>query len=349
MPKAVITGITGQDGSYLAELLLNKGYEVHGLVRRASSFNRTRIEHLRTDPSIYRMSLFLHYADLSDATTLRRLLLKLQPDEIYHLAGQSHVGLSFEMPESTMQEVAASCLTLLEIVRDLGSHVRLYHAASSEVFGAVREAPQHEGTPMQPQSPYGCAKAFAVNICSVYRNAYGVHVCSGIAYNHESPRRGENFVTQKIARAAAGAGHGRDRSPLVLGNLSAERDWGAAQEYVEAMWRMLQLKEPCDLVLATGKSTTVREFARAAYAAAGRQISFVGQGLEEQGINERNGELLIKVDPLFFRPADPVGLVGDAAKAAQLLDWSAKLQAADLARIMTEAAIKEAASPRQLR
>lgn len=339
MRKALITGITGQDGSYLAELLLGKGYEVHGLVRRASSFNRSRIEHLRTDPSVYGKSLFLHYGDLSDATTLRRLLTKLGPDEIYHLAGQSHVGLSFELPESTMQEVAASCLTLLEIVRDLGSPVRFYHAASSEIFGAVKAAPQNEDTPMRPHSPYGCAKAFAVNMCAVYRNAYGVYACSGIAYNHESPRRGENFVTQKITKAAARAAVG-STEPLVLGNLSAERDWGSAPEYVDAMWRMLQLQEPQDLVLATGHSTSVRDFARAAYAAAGKSLVFKGHGAEERGLDEASGKVLIKVDPAFFRPAEPVGLVGNAIRAEDLLGWKAKLKGADLARVMTEAAIE---------
>jgi GDPmannose 4,6-dehydratase len=339
MTKAFITGITGQDGSYLAELLLGKGYEVHGLVRRASSFNRSRIEHLRADSVIYGSSLFLHYGDLSDATTLRRLLNKLQPDEIYHLAGQSHVGLSFELPESTMQEVAASCLTLLEIVRDLGQETRFYHAASSEVFGAVRSAPQSEETPMRPHSPYGCAKAFAVNMCAVYRDAYGVHACSGIAYNHESPRRGENFVTQKIAKAAARAAAGHTE-PLRLGNLSAERDWGYAPEYVDAMWRMLQLGKPCDLVLATGKSTSVRDFARAAYLAAGKDIFFRGQGAEEQGLDEKTGAVLIEVDPAFFRPAEPVGLLGDARRAEELLEWRSTLGASDVARIMTEVAAR---------
>lgn len=337
MPKALITGITGQDGSYLAELLLDKGYEIHGLVRRASSFNRSRIEHLRSDPDVYGKSLFLHYGDLSDATTLRRLLTKLQPDEIYHLAGQSHVGLSFELPESTMQEVAASCLTLLEIVRDLGKPARFYHAASSEVFGAVRTSPQNEDTPMRPHSPYGCAKAFAVNMCAVYRDAYGVYACSGIAYNHESPRRGENFVTQKIAKAAARAVAG-SRAPLLLGNLAAQRDWGSAPEYVDAMWRMLQLERPQDLVLATGHSTSVRDFARAAYEAAGKSLVFEGQGAEERGLDESTGEVLIKVDPAFFRPVEPVGLVGNAKRAEGILGWKAKLRGADLARIMTDAA-----------
>ncbi len=340
MGKALITGITGQDGSYLAELLLAKGYEVHGLVRRSSSFNRSRIEHLRADASIYGKSLFLHYGDLSDATTLRRLFVKLQPDEIYHLAGQSHVGLSFELPESTMQEVAASCLTLLEIVRDVGRETRFYHAASSEVFGAVRSAPQNEDTPMRPRSPYGCAKAFAANICAVYRDAYGLRACSGIAYNHESPRRGENFVTQKIAKAAARAAIGYG-GPLFLGNLSAERDWGSAPEYVDAMWRMLQLDEPRDLVLATGRSASVRDFARAAYGAAGKQVIFEGHGEQEQGIDEATGAVLIKVDPVFFRPAEPVGLVGDASLAKDLLGWSATLGAPDVARVMTEAAVRQ--------
>lgn len=330
MKLALITGITGQDGSYLAELLLAKDYHVHGLVRRASMFNRSRIEHLRSDPKVYNKRLFLHYADLSDATTLRRLLLRIKPDELYHFAGQSHVGLSFEIPESTVQDAALSCLTLLEICRDLPNPIRFYHASTSEVFGATEQAPQKESTPMRPISPYGCAKAFATQICRVYREAYGIPVCSGIAYNHESIRRGENFVTHKIVKGAIQASRGAG-FPLRLGNLAATRDWGYAPEYVEGMWKMLQLKNPQDLVLATGKECSVRDFAKAAYAATGMVLVFEGQGVKEVGRDVKTGSVLIQVDPVFFRPLEPHRLVGDASQAKQSLGWEAKTCAQELA------------------
>jgi GDPmannose 4,6-dehydratase len=336
-PTALITGITGQDGSYLAELLLGRGYIVHGLVRRASTFNRSRIEHLRSDPALYGKRLFLHYADLHDATTLRRLLARIAPGEIYHLAGQSHVGLSFEIPESTFHEVASATLGLLEICRDLAEPVRLYHASSSEVFGAPREVPQCEETAMRPQSPYGCAKVFATNVCGVYRAAYGLFIASGIAYNHESPRRGENFVTRKISLAAARAAREPDGPPLALGNLDSRRDWGYAKEYVEAMWRILQADEPEDFVLASGELCTVREFARAAYAAAGIEVVFEGTGVDEVGVERGSGRRLIVVDPGFFRPVDPAELCGNPAKAAAVLGWTAQTKHAQLAALMVEA------------
>ena len=334
MPSALITGVTGQDGSYLTELLLSKGYTVHGLVRRASMFNRSRIEHLRSDASIYNRTLFLHYADLSDATTLRRLFLRLKPDELYHLAGQSHVGLSFEIPESTVQDAALSCLTLLEICRDLAYPIRFYHASTSEIFGATEQAPQRETTPMRPMSPYGCAKAFATQICRVYREAYGIHVSSGIAFNHESPRRGENFVTRKIVRGAVQARKRLSSSPLRLGNLSATRDWGYAPEYVEAMWKMLQQESPADLVLATGRECSVRDFARAAFAAAGFHLKFEGEGAQEAGLDSQTGTVLLKVDPVFFRPLEPHRLVGDPRVAKEQIGWEAKTTALDLAARM---------------
>ena len=265
---ALITGITGQDGSYLTELLLQKGYAVHGIVRRTSNLLRSRIEHLRRDDKIYGKSLFLHYGDLSDTTTLRRIFREVAPGELYHLAGQSHVGLSFELPESTCDEAGMATLRLLEIVRDQSPNVKFYHASTSEIFGNASESPQTEETPMRPTSPYGCAKAFATQLCRVYRQSYGMFVCNGILYNHESPRRGENFVTRKIARSAARISRGLDVD-LVLGNLESERDWGRAQDYVVAMWMMLQHDKPDDFVVATGETHSVRDFVEAAFKALG--------------------------------------------------------------------------------
>ena len=261
---ALITGITGQDGSYLAELLLEKGYTVHGIVRRTSNLLRSRIEHLRRDEKIYGRRLFLHYGDLSDSATLSRIVADVQPMELYHLAGQSHVGLSFEIPESTCEEAGMATLRLLEIVRSQPQPLRLYHASSSEIFGNASEIPQTESTPLRPTSPYGCAKAFATQLARVYRESYGLFVCNGILYNHESPRRGENFVTRKIARAAARIARNLD-SELVLGNMESQRDWGRAQDYVQAMWLMLQHHTADDYVVATGESHSVREFRRGGF------------------------------------------------------------------------------------
>jgi GDPmannose 4,6-dehydratase len=335
VPTALITGITGQDGSYLTELLLNKGYTVHGIVRRASSFNRSRIEHLRLDPAIEGKRLFLHYADLTDTTTLRRLLVRIQPEEMYHLAGQSHVGLSFEIPESTCQETAMATLALLEICRDLAKPPRFFHAASSELFGTPESSPQTEATPLRPTSPYGCAKAFAAQLCRVYREAHGLFVCSGIAYNHESPRRGENFVTRKITAAAARIAAGATEV-LELGNLDAGRDWGWAPEFVEAMWCMLQQPEASDYVLATGTATTVRDFARAAFEEAGIPIAFEGQGTQEIARHAQTGHLIVKVNPRFYRAADPVGLIGNPAHAARVLGWHPQVSGAAVAREMAK-------------
>jgi GDPmannose 4,6-dehydratase len=335
---ALITGITGQDGSYLADQLLKRDYGVHGIVRRSSMFNRSRIEHLRTDPAIYGHRLFLHYADLNDVTTLRRLIRKVRPDEIYHLAGQSHVGLSFEIPESTFDEVAKGTLSLLEICRDLDHPVRLYHASSSEIFGrpAEHEVPQNESTAHRPLSPYGCAKVFSTDLCQVYREAYGLFVCSGIAYNHESPRRGESFVTRKITSSAARIKAGR-QDCLWLGDLSAKRDWGFAGEYVDAMWRMIQQPEAEDFVLATGGLTSVRDFAAAAFSALGIQLTFNGSGEMERGRDVETGRDIVRVDPRFYRPADPLLLVGDPTKASVKLGWKANTTAAELAGLMAQA------------
>jgi GDPmannose 4,6-dehydratase len=337
-PSALITGITGQDGSYLTEFLLGKGYLVHGIVRRSSMFNRSRIEHLRADPAIYGQRLFLHYADLNDVTSLRRIIRKVNPRELYHLAGQSHVGLSFEIPESTCAEVASSTLSLLEICRDLESRIAIFHASSSEIFGAPgpSEIPQTESTPMRPRSPYGAAKAFATHLCRIYREAYGLFVCSGIAYNHESPRRGENFVTRKISIASARIKAGRQDS-LMLGNLDAERDWGFAGEYVDAMWRMLQQEKAGDYILATGTLSTVRDFVTASFAALGMDLRFEGEGEKEQAFDSSTGRGVVAVDPRYCRPADPEKLVGNPARAEQELGWRARIRAPELAGLMAEA------------
>lgn len=336
MKKALISGITGQDGSYLAELLLAKGYVVHGIVRRASAFNRSRIEHLRSDEGIYGSSLFLHYADLHDTTSLRRIFQKVGPDEIYHLAGQSHVGLSFEIAESTVDEIATATLSILEICRDLPKAPKLYHASSSEVFGSPDVQPQNESTPFRPENPYGCAKVFATNMVRVYRNAYGLTAVSGITFNHESPRRGENFVTRKIAAAAARRAKG-SKELLSVGNLDASRDWGYAPEYVEAMWLMLQSDEPQDLVLATGIACTVREFAKSAFGSVGIDLSFEGEGEDEIGRDAVSGETILQVNPVFFRPVDTSRLVGDASRAKQVLGWTPEVMGGKLAALLTQA------------
>ena len=316
---ALITGITGQDGSYLSELLLEKGYIVHGIVRRTSNLLRSRIEHLRRDEKIYGRRLFLHYGDLADATTLRRILDHVQPTELYHLAGQSHVGLSFEIPESTCEEAGMATLRLLEIVRSQPQPLRLYHASSSEIFGNACEVPQNESTPLQPTSPYGCAKAFATQLARVYRESYGLFVCNGILYNHESPRRGENFVTRKIARAAARIARNLD-SELVLGNMESQRDWGRAKDYVQAMWLMLQHETADDYVVATGETHSVGEFVQTAFAVVGLPW-----------------EKYVKHDPSFDRPTEPRRLVGNADKIRKTLGWKPAGTFPQLVREMVEA------------
>lgn len=336
MRKAFITGITGQDGSYLAELLLAKGYAVHGLVRRASAYNRSRIDHLRTPEYTDSGRLTLHYGELNDLTSFHRLLHRIEPDEVYHLAGQSHVGLSYELPEVTCLENGMATLHLLEAVRELGGTARIFIAASSEVFGAPDTGPQDESTPMNPRNPYGAAKAFALNLGRIYRESHGLFVANGIAYNHESPRRGENFVTQKIALGvnAIAAGKG---APFELGNLGGVRDWGYAAEYVQAMWLMLQADHASDYVIATGQATTVRDFCRAAFLAAGMEIQFSGQGEDEIARRTDTNEIVLRVSPKFFRPVDAANLVGDARKAERELGWKATTTGTSLARLMTEA------------
>ncbi len=332
---ALISGITGQDGSYLAELLLEKGYAVHGLVRRSSQFNRARIEHLRKEGK----HLELHYADLGDQTTLRRIFTKVRPDEFYHLAGQSHVGLSFEIPESTVAETAVATLSLLEICRDLEKSPRFFHAASSEIFGVPDDSPQTEETPFRPVNPYGCAKAFAANLCRVYRKAHNMFVVNGILYNHESPRRGESFVTRKIATTVARIHKGSDEL-LELGNLDSERDWGYAPQFVDAIWRTLQQPTADDYVLATGTSTTVREFATAAFQEAGIELEFSGKGENEQAVDSKSGKLLLRVNPKFFRAVDSHQLLGDPAKAKEKLAWTPNISGIKVAELLTRAEIE---------
>jgi len=319
MKKALITGITGQDGSYLAELLLGKGYEVHGVVRRSSSLSRTRIDHLYQNPEVYKKTIFLHYCDLEDVTNLRRIIMRVAPDEIYHLAGQSHVRLSFEIPESTCRSSGMGVLELLEIVRDLPAKPRFYHAGSSEVFGSPKETPQRETTPMVPVTPYGCAKTLACHLVRVYRDSYGLFACNGILYNHESPRRGENFVSRKIVKTAVEIRKGlKDR--LVLGNMTAKRDWGFAKEYVYAMWLMLQRDEPSDYIIASGVLHSVSDWVNIVFAELGLDAS-----------------RYIETDEGMSRPADPRDLVGDISKARAELGWSPETDFESLVRLMVRA------------
>lgn len=321
---ALITGITGQDGAYLAELLLSKGYDVHGIKRRSSSFNTGRIDHLYQDPHDRDVRLKLHYGDMTDATNLIRIVHETQPDEIYNLAAQSHVQVSFETAEYTANADALGTLRLLEAVRLLGmkDKTRFYQASTSELYGKVREVPQSETTPFYPRSPYGAAKLYAYWMVVNYREAYGLHASNGILFNHESPLRGETFVTRKITRAAAAISLGLQRK-LYLGNLDAQRDWGHAKDYVEGMWRMLQQDAPDDYVLATEQKRSVREMVEIAFAEVDIAIAWRGSGVDETGLDSRTGEILIEVDPRYFRPTEVDLLLGDASKARQVLGWQA--------------------------
>jgi len=318
-PKALVTGITGQDGSYLAEFLLSKGYEVHGIIRRASTFNTSRIDHLYHDPHVNGVSLFLHYGDLSDSTNLVKLMYGLRPEEVYHLAAQSHVKVSFDMPEYTGDISGLGAVRLLEAIRETGTKCRFYQASSSEMYGRAREVPQNENTPFYPRSPYACAKVYAFWTTVNYREAYGIHACNGILFNHESPRRGETFVTRKITRAVARIEAGVQKK-LFLGNLEAKRDWGYAPEYVEAMWCMLQQEEPDDYVIATGESHSVREFVEEAFGYA---------GLDWQAC--------VEVDTRYFRPSEVDALRGDASKARAMLGWQPTTGFRDLVHLMVDA------------
>jgi GDPmannose 4,6-dehydratase len=335
---ALITGVTGQDGAYLAELLLAKGYVVHGLKRRSSSFNTGRVDHLYHDPHGQGVMFFLHFGDLTDATNIIRIVQETQPDEIYNLAAQSHVQVSFETPEYTANADGLGTLRLLEAIRILGrvDNTRFYQASTSELFGRVQEIPQKETTPFYPRSPYAAAKLYAHWITVNYREAYGMHASNGILFNHESPIRGETFVTRKITRAVAAINLGL-QDTLFLGNLDATRDWGHARDYAEGMWLILQQDQPDDYVLATGESHSVREFVEKAFAHTGRTIVWHGSGLDEKGIDESTGELLIQVDPRYFRPTEVDALLGDASKARATLGWRHKTSFDSLVEEMVDA------------
>ncbi len=336
MKKALITGITGQDGSYLAELLLSKGYEVHGMIRRSSSFNTGRIDHLYRDPHEKDVRLFLHYGDLNDASSINMLLRAIQPGEIYNLGAQSHVRVSFDVPEYTGEVDALGAVRILEGIRETGLDTRFYQASSSELYGKVAETPQKETTPFYPRSPYACAKAYAFYITRNYRESYAMHASNGILFNHESPRRGETFVTRKITRAAARIKLGIQEC-LYLGNLDAKRDWGFAGDYVEAMWLMLQQDQPEDYVIATGKTFMVRTFAEKVFERLGMPLEWRGSGAAEKGFDRTTGRVVIQVDPKYFRPAEVDLLLGDPAKAKRQLGWEVTTSFEQLVEMMTDA------------
>jgi GDPmannose 4,6-dehydratase len=336
--RALITGVTGQDGAYLAELLLEKGYEVHGIKRRASLFNTDRIDHLYQDPHEHNVRLKLHYGDLTDATNLIRIVQQVQPDEIYNLAAQSHVAVSFETPEYTANSDALGTLRLLEAIRILGleKKTRFYQASTSEMYGKVWETPQTETTPFYPRSPYGAAKVYAYWITVNYREAYGLFACNGILFNHESPIRGETFVTRKITRGLARMHEGLDEC-LYLGNLDARRDWGHARDYVRAQWLMLQQDWPDDFVIATGRQYSVRDFITLAAGHLGYSMQWRGTGIEEEGFDSRSGRVLVRVDPRYFRPTEVETLLGDSSKAQTVLGWQPEITFEQLVRDMVEA------------
>jgi GDPmannose 4,6-dehydratase len=341
MKKALITGITGQDGSYLAELLLEKGYEVHGMIRRSSSFNTGRINHIYRDPHEKNVRLFLHYGDLNDASSINTLLRNIKPVEIYNLGAQSHVRVSFDIPEYTGEVDALGTVRILEGIRETGLETKFYQASSSELYGKVVETPQKETTPFYPRSPYACAKAYAFYITQNYRESYGMYACNGILFNHESPRRGETFVTRKITRAAARIKLGMLEC-LYLGNLDAKRDWGFAGDYVEAMWLMLQQDKADDYVIATGETYMVRTFAEMVFSRLGMPLEWRGSGLQEVGINAATGTTVIRIDPKYFRPAEVDLLLGDPSKARRELGWAPKTSFEQLVHMMTDADLQAA-------
>ncbi|MDD5019725.1 MAG: GDP-mannose 4,6-dehydratase [Candidatus Omnitrophica bacterium] len=350
MKKALITGITGQDGSYLAEFLLDKGYEVHGIIRRSSTFNTGRIDHIYVDPHVSGARLFLHYGDLTDAEVINRLIYGIKPQEVYHLGAQSHVRVSFDMPEYTGNVTALGTTRILEAIRQCGEDVRLYQASSSEMFGAAA-APQSETTPFVPQSPYACAKLYAYNMVKNYRLGYRLFASNGILFNHESPRRGETFVTRKVTRALANILLGRQKK-LFLGNLDARRDWGFAPEYVEMMWQILQQKKPDDFVIGTGRSHTVQEFVEQAFAYAGLALGWTGKGVRKKGFVKRvnssaaersglePGDVLVEIDPHYFRPTEVDHLEADISKARRVLKWRPRVSFDDVIKIMVDYDIK---------
>jgi len=347
MKKALITGVTGQDGAYLARLLLAKGYEVHGIKRRASSFNTSRVDEIYIDPHNPDPKFFLHYGDLTDSLNVLRLLQDIKPDEIYNLAAQSHVQVSFETPEYTANVDAMGTLRILEAIRTLGltDHTRFYQASTSELYGKVMETPQSETTPFYPRSPYAAAKLYAYWICVNYREAYGMFASNGILFNHESPMRGETFVTQKIAMAVANIETGR-QDRLYLGNLDAKRDWGHAKEYVEGMWRILQHQTSDDFVLATGRTETVRRFVELAFAEVGRAIAWEGHGVDEIGRDAKTGDVLVQIDPKYFRPTEVDLLIGNPTKAKEVLGWEARIGLEELVSEMVGVALHNAKQPK---
>jgi GDPmannose 4,6-dehydratase len=345
--RALITGITGQDGSYLAELLIEKGYEVHGVIRRSSSFNTGRIDAIYQDPHEEERRLILHYGDLNDSSSLNRILRVVNPDEIYNLGAQSHVKVSFDTPEYTGDVTGLGCTRLLEAIRELQIRPRIYQASSSEMFGKVTETPQSEATPFYPRSPYGAAKVYAYWMTVNYREAYGLFAVNGILFNHESPRRGETFVSRKVTRAASRIKLGlQDR--LYLGNLDARRDWGYAKDYVEAMWLMLQCEEPDDFVIATGETHTVRELCDRAFARTGVELAWEGSGVDERGIDKATGNVRVEIDPRYFRPTEVELLLGDASKAKKKLGWSPSTAFGELVDLMVDADLELAATEARL-
>jgi GDPmannose 4,6-dehydratase len=339
--KALITGITGQDGSYLAELLLGKGYEVHGIIRRSSSFNTGRIDHLYQDPHVKGRRLLLHYGDLSDGSNVSRLMERICPDEIYNLGAQSHVKVSFDVPEYTAQTDGIGCIRLLDAIKEARLKTRFYQASTSELYGKVLQTPQSENTPFYPRSPYAAAKLYAYWVVVNYREAYGLFACNGILFNHESERRGETFVTRKITRAIGRIRHGLQEK-LFLGNLAAKRDWGYAPEFVEGMWRILQQEQPDDYVLATGETHSVEEFCALAFARANLPIRFKGEGVGRKGVDEK-GRVLVEVDPEYFRPTEVDLLIGDSSKAKAAFGWNPKTKLPDLIARMVDADLELAA------
>ncbi len=337
MKKALISGITGQDGSYLTELLLEKGYEVHGIIRRSSSFNTKRIDHLYAQKDLLDKKLFLHFGDLVDTSSLNRLLEKIEPDEIYNLAAQSHVKVSFEVPDYTAQVDALGTLRFLDAIRETGlRQVKFYQASTSELYGKVQEVPQTESTPFYPRSPYGVAKIYGYWIVVNYREAYNIFACNGILFNHESPRRGETFVTRKVTRAVARIKHGLQKT-LSMGNIDSKRDWGFAPEYCEAMWKMLQHDKPEDFVIATGETHSVREFIEVAFKEIGINIEWKGKDENEKGLNSKTGETVIEIDKNYFRQTEVDLLIGDPSKAEKILGWKPKVTFEELVRIMVKA------------
>lgn len=339
MKKALITGITGQDGSYLAEFLLEKGYEVHGLRRAASVFNTQRIDHLFSGTHSKSSQIQLHYGDLTDSSNLNRILEQIKPDEIYNLGAQSHVHISFQVPEYTAEVDALGVLRLLDAIKETGIKTKFYQASTSELFGKVRETPQKETTPFYPRSPYGAAKLYAYWVVVNYREAYNLFACNGILFNHESPRRGKIFVTRKITCGIANIKKGI-QDKICLGNLNAKRDWGYAKDYIEAMWMMLQQEKPDDYVIATGETHTVREFCEEAFGVAGFEIVWEGEGINEKGLNKKNGKVLVEIDPTYFRPTEVDILQGDNTKAREKLGWSPKVTFSELVKIMMEHDLK---------